>query len=181
MDYETYSQYAESQLTNISNDPANPMRVYGETNLHIIQRLKKKVLLTGDLVQALAQSRPMIFLVLTEGYCGDSAQNLAVIGKMQEMFPQKVEVKIILRDKHLDIADHCFHTRAIPTLICLEKETLKENFIWGNRPKPAQQIMDDLKAKKASQEEKSVAWHRWYAFDGTLTLQRELMELIRRS
>lgn len=178
LSYDTYSEYAEKLLTNISLDSKNIMQQHAKVNLNILRRLKQSVQLTVELKHALEKASPSIFLILTEGYCGDSAQTFPVFGRMQEMYPDKIEIRVVLRDAYLDIADIYFRTRAIPTLICLDRQTFKERFVWGNRPKPAQQIMDNLKAVGATPKEKSVALHRWYAKDKTLTLQKELMELL---
>jgi hypothetical protein len=179
LSYEAYATYAESLLHLISNDANNPMNGYARTNLQILRRLKRSVSLTYELQAAIKQSPDMIFLILTEGYCGDSAQTFPIFGRMLEKFPEKIEIKVVLRDEQPDIASDYFRTKAIPMLICIDKQTLTEKFTWGNRPAPAQQIMDDLKIKRATQKEKAVALHRWYARDKTITLQKELTELLK--
>jgi hypothetical protein len=180
LSYEAYARYSENLLHLISNDANNPMNGYARTNLQILQRLKRSVSLADELQAAIRQSPGMIFVILTEGYCGDSAQTFPIFGRMQEKFPEKIDIKVVLRDEHPEIAKTFFRTRAIPMLICLDKQTLTEKFIWGSRPAPAQQMMDSLKIKGATQAEKSVALHRWYAQDKTITLQKELTELLKR-
>ena len=176
--YETYHSYAEKLLIKISGDSTNPMRHFATENLAIMHRVTKSVQLIEPLQKAIQKSEPLVLLILTEGYCGDSAETFPVFAKMQEMFPDKVEVKVILRDEHLDVADYYFKTRAIPTVIGLDKQTLNEKFVWGNRPKPAQQVMDELKKKKVSIREKGKALHQWYQQDNTLTTQAEIFQLI---
>jgi len=178
LSYEAYNRYSENLLQTISNDTRNPMNRYARTNLHILNRLKKSVVLTDELQKAIQKSQSLIFLILTEGYCGDSAQTFPIFGKMQEKFPDKIDIKVVLRDENPDIADNLFQTRAIPILICLDKQTMTTKFTWGSRPAPAQLVMNELKANGATQKEKSVALHRWYAQDQTLTLQKELTELL---
>ncbi|MDP9042262.1 MAG: thioredoxin family protein [Bacteroidota bacterium] len=177
LSYPVYSEYAEALLTGISNDSTNPMRGYAAANLHIIQRLKKSVKITDELTRAISSMAPVMLVILTEGYCGDSAQTFPVFGKMQELFPDKIEIKVVLRDENLDTADKYFRTRAIPRLICLDRLTLTEKFNWGNRPMPAKKLMDDLKEKGRTMKEKSVQLHHWYAKDKTMTLQNELTQL----
>ncbi len=178
LSYEAYTSYSENLLEAISNDVDNPMKGYAGNNLHILRRLKKTVVLTEELQAAIQKLPGLIFVILTEGYCGDSAQTFPVFGMMQQKFRDKIEIKVVLRDEHPDIADNYFRTKAIPRLICLDKQTLTEKFTWGSRPAGAQQIMDELKGKDATQQEKSVALHRWYALDKTITLQKELTELL---
>lgn len=176
LSYQAYSEYAESLLTIISKDSANPMRGYAAANLHIVRRLKKSINITDELKQAISSSDPLILVILTEGYCGDSAQTFPVLGRMQELFPDKIEIRVVLRDENLDIADNYFRTRAIPRLIFLDRQSLAEKFNWGNRPVPAQKLMDELKEKGITMKEKSLQLHRWYAKDRTLTLQNELTQ-----
>ncbi len=38
-----------------------------------------------------------------------------------------MEVKVVLRDKHLTITDNYFGTKDIPTVICLSNTTLEKN------------------------------------------------------
>ena len=174
LSYNEYDRYAENLLTKISSDDSNSMQQYANVNLNTIQQLRKSVHLTKCLLDALSKTEPLILVILTEGYCGDSAQTLAVFEKMQELFPEKIEIKIILRDKNLVVADNYFETRAIPTIIGLSKTTLEKKFSWGNRPEPAQKLMTNLKIKSATPLEKSKALHKWYAQDDTQTLQREI-------
>ena len=178
LSYAAYSRYSEDLLETISRDTGNPMKEYARTNWRILQRLKRSVILTEELRRALSDSQEMIFVILTEGYCGDSAQTFPVFGLMQEKFPDKITIRVVLRDEQPELAALFFHTRAIPRLICLDKQSLKERFSWGNRPAPAQALMDALKTQRATPNEKAIALHEWYAHDKTMTLQQELTRLL---
>jgi len=178
LNYQQFSNYAENLLTKLSSDDTYSMQHNAKVDLHILQKVKKTAVISEELCHALQSAKPLILVILTEGYCGDSAQTFPVFAKMQEMFPDKIEIKVILRDEHLDIADMQFESRAIPTVVGFDRETLTQKFVWGNRPKPAQKIMDELKAKNATQDEKGIALHKWYAADKTNTLQNELIELL---
>lgn len=162
-------------------DQSESMVEYGKMNLQRMQRLEKTVELTEELKSALDNlQEEIIFLVLTEGWCGDAAQNVPVFYFMQQ-YSSKVELKLLLRDENMALIDQYLTngSRAIPKLICIEKETLKELFVWGPRPAPCQELAMQLKQRHATSKEKGEQVHLWYARDKTQTLQKEFVELLK--
>lgn len=162
--------------TNQSEDYLN----YAKLNLARMHRLNKTATLTNELKAVLQKVKSkFIFLVLTEGWCGDAAQNIPVL-HLIELENKNIELKLILRDDNLDLMDRYLTNggRSIPKLICLEKESLKELFNWGPRPEAVQQTVLELKEKNVSLMEKAEIVHKWYAVDKTLSLQKELNDLI---
>lgn len=90
------------------------------------------------------------WLILTEGWCGDAAQNLPVINKLAAE-NENIVVKIILRDEHLELMD-LFLTnngRSIPKVLVLDQEN-KVQHTWGPRPTLANRIMSEYKEKNGS-------------------------------
>ncbi|MBL7912460.1 MAG: thioredoxin family protein [Bacteroidia bacterium] len=153
---------------------------YAKLNLARIHRLNKTATLTEELKEVLKKVKlPFIFLVLTEGWCGDAAQNIPTLHLIEEEC-KKIELKLILRDENLELMDRYLTNggRSIPKLICLEKESLKEVFTWGPRPEAVQQTVLELKEKQVSLMEKAEIVHKWYSLDKTFSLQKELKELI---
>ena len=66
---------------------------------------------------------PLRFLVLTEDYCGDSAQFIPPVAKLAEEL-DSVELRILLRNEHRDLADaypRWDGYRAIPVFILLDQ------------------------------------------------------------
>ncbi len=153
---------------------------YAKLNLARMHRLNKTGTLSTDLKEALKQIKDdFIFLVLTEGWCGDAAQNLPTMHLIEQEC-MNIELKLLFRDENLELMDQYLTngTRSIPKLICLEKNTLKEVFNWGPRPAAVQHIMLELKEKGADKKEKAEKIHSWYAEDKTLSLQNEMKTLI---
>lgn len=153
---------------------------YAKLNLARMHRLNKTATLTNELKEVLQKVKfPFIFLVLTEGWCGDAAQNIPTMHLIEEAC-KKVELKLIFRDENLELMDRYLTGggRSIPKLICLDKVSLKEIFTWGPRPEAVQHIMLDLKERKAPPTEKAEIIHKWYAEDKTLSLQKELKDLV---
>lgn len=162
--------------TNQSEDYLN----YAKLNLARIHRLNKTATLTSELKTALQKvNSEFIFLVLTEGWCGDAAQNIPTLHLIEQEC-KNIELKLIFRDENLEVMDRYLTNggRSIPKLICFDKVSLKEIFTWGPRPEAVQQTVLELKEKNATLMEKAEIVHKWYAADKTLSLQRELKELV---
>lgn len=156
---------------------------YTKMNVHRMRRIDKTITLNDELKARLkAVKGSWIWLVLTEGWCGDAAQNVPALHAMAEAAPN-IDFKLILRDEHPDIMDeHLTNgvSRSIPVLICLDAETLDEIGSWGPRPEPVQEMV--MKNKETGEKEfKELAedLHRWYAKDKTRTIQQEFMQKLR--
>lgn len=150
---------------------------YAKINQQRMKRLEKTTKLSDEVLAAAQQlERKVVWLVLSEGWCGDGAQSLPVINKIAEASPN-IELRLLLRDENLEIMDaHLTNGgRSIPKLIALDAETLEELGTWGPRPAEAQQIVLEYKEKGISHSE---PLHKWYALDKTKAIQREMAELI---
>jgi len=109
---------------------------YTKLNIHRMGRLEKTVSIADDLASLLvAYKKPLVWLVLTEAWCGDVAQNLPVLNKMAELSPL-IELKILLRDENSEIMNNYLTNggTAIPKLICFQKDNGKEMGTWGPDP-----------------------------------------------
>src|SRR5699024_4699032 len=108
MDYEAYREMiddllAEGKTTGDNHD--DEMIEYTRMNVQRMKRLDKQVELTDDLKDVLQENdRELIWLVLTEAWCGDAAQNIPVLAKMAQE-SDKITLKLVLRDEHPDIMD----------------------------------------------------------------------------
>jgi len=153
---------------------------YTKLNLSRMKRLAKTASLSDALIEKINQvKRKTYFLVISEAWCGDAAQNVPLIAKATE-FSSNIELKIILRDENLDIMD-AFLTnggRSIPKVIAIDAESLEVIGKWGPRPQAAQKLMLELKAKNAPYTEISERLQRWYIEDKTNSFQADFLELI---
>ena len=182
----TYAQYikliddllADGKTTGPKQSEA--MFGYSKLNRHRMRRLEKTIVL-GDAVINAAQSavRGQIWLIITEGWCGDAAQNIPVIEKIAAE-NDKIETRYILRDENLDLMDQYLTNgaRAIPKLIVLDAETLEVLDTWGSRPQPAQKLFDDMKKDGVEKAEILETIQHWYNDDHSRTLQAEFVYLI---
>ena len=164
----------------------NQMLHYTEFNLQRMNELDKTIQLTHDTLKRLKLiDKPTIWLVITEGWCGDAGQIVPVVEKMAQQNPNIIH-RLIFRDEHLNIID-AFLTdegRSIPKLIVLNVDgTVLTS--WGPRPQSLQTIIQEEKAKmrEMSKEERKAYFevlktmvHTWYEKDKTQSIQKELLD-----
>ncbi len=164
-------------------DQSEEMVAYTKLNLARTVRNEKTVKLLPELREALAQAGPMNWLVLTEPWCGDSSQVMPVLAMMAGDAPN-INLSILLRDEHLDLMDRYLTLggRSIPKLIAFDPKGT-ELFTWGPRPQQAQDIVWDNKKLPAGQqlekEELYAKVHAWYAKDRGVSIQNEVLALLR--
>lgn len=184
----SYSEYREmidnllEQGKTTGENHSEAMLHYTKMNVHRMRRHDKRTELKDEVIEKLQQvDRELIWLVLTEAWCGDAAQSIPIINKMAEQ-TDKIELKLILRDQNLDVMDQFLFngkSRSIPKLVCLDAETLEVVGDWGPRPKQAQELYDDLR-NNTDMEYQEVAehLHKWYAEDKGEEIQKEFITLL---
>lgn len=148
---------------------------YGKLNRQRMRRLEKTIKLSES-VKAKAQenNRKMIWLIITEGWCGDAAQNIPVIEKIAAE-SSNVETRYVLRDENLDLMDKylTYNARSIPKLIALDAETLQELGTWGPRPKAAMDLFFEMKKHELEKPLMMENMQRWYIADKNQSIQTE--------
>ena len=156
---------------------------YSLLNDKRMKRLDKTIKLTETTQLEIAKvTQPQTWLVITEGWCGDAAQNLPVIDKMASL-NSNIELKLVLRDENLALMD-LFLTnggRSIPKLIILDKDVNVMN-TWGPRPKVATKMVADYKAEHGALD---AAFKQdlqvWYNKDKGQSTQNDFVEMIQKS
>ena len=152
---------------------------YGRLNLARMRRIKKTVELDeGESSQLAALDIDWIWLVITEGWCGDAAQNIPVIEKLAKMNPG-IETRYILRDENPDLMDRFLTNgaRSIPKLISIDRKSGKILGTWGPRPKAAQDRFIELRSQGIEKSAITEEIQRWYLADRGRSLQREIAQL----
>lgn len=153
---------------------------YLPLNLVRTTRIEKTYTPAGALqAAARAIQAPQLWMVLTEPWCGDSAQNLPYIFKIAAC-SAAIDTRILLRDLNLDIMDAYLTdgTRGIPKLVAFDLQG-RELFRWGPRPGPAAELFRQLKGAGTPVEELREKLHRWYARNRGRALENEFAELLR--
>ncbi len=153
---------------------------YGRLNRQRMRRLEKTVEITDSLTQkARNNSRKQIWLTITEGWCGDAAQNIPIIEKIAAESPN-IETRYILRDENLELMDAYLtnNARSIPKLIALDAKTLEELGTWGPRPQQAMDYFLEMREAGFEKSEMMEKLQRWYNADKNRAVLGEFEELL---
>jgi hypothetical protein len=182
--YDAYTQLIDNLIgqdrtTNEDNRPE--MLEYTKLNIQRSTRWNKRAEISEELTTKLHEfPQKMIWLVITEGWCGDASQSLPFLNKMAEL-SENIDLKLILRDQYPDVMD-AFLTngsRSIPKLIALNTESLDVIGTWGPRPVEAQKTYMNERANPDIDNSKATEnLHLWYARNKGKAIQNEFMELL---
>jgi thioredoxin family protein len=148
-----------------------------------MNRLDKTLAVSEDNIQKLLSLRKKyIWLVLSEGWCGDAAQLLPVFNKMAAI-SKHIELKIALRDQNEKLMK-LFLTngaKSIPKIIILDKKTSEVLGSWGPRPIGAAQMIKSYKQQYGVIDETAkTELQLWYLHDKGRSTQNELVILMQR-
>lgn len=153
---------------------------YGKLNRRRMRRLGKTVELTAGVKTAAREvKRKMIWLIITEGWCGDAAQNIPVIEKIASE-SVNIETRYVLRDENPELIDQFLSegARSIPKLVSLDADTLEVIGSWGARPAAAQALFHELKRQGVAKPLIMENLQRWYNDDRSGSIQNEFAQLI---
>lgn len=171
---EDYRAYFQQQV----EEPGD-YQDYTKLNWQRSSRIERTYRVSPELsVRLNAIAEPQLWLIITEPWCGDSAQLLPGLVKIAACSDQ-ITLRILLRDQNLDIMDQYLTDggRAIPKLIAFDKQGI-ELFTWGPRPQKAQQLLLDRKAVGMEKEEIYKEMHKWYARDKLKAVEAEFLDIL---
>ena len=163
------------------NEQSDDLKHYSELNETRMNRLDKTIKITDENSLKLKNlNNEYIWLVISEGWCGDAAQLLPVINKMA-IDAGKIELRIVLRDENDELMK-LFLTnkkKSIPVVIVVDKETGSVLGKWGPRPKGATDLITDYKKEFGVIDEiVKTNLQLWYLHDKGISTQNELVNLM---
>jgi len=163
-------------------DHSEAMIEFTKMNIVRMNRWDRTAKLKDELIELLAQAPKQKWLVLSEGWCGDAAQNLPVLNKLAQATvsssgAENIDLQIILRDENLDIMDEYLTNggRSIPKLISISEDN-EVNFTWGPRPNKMQNLVMSVKKEGGDY---ATEVHKLYAKDRAASLQEEFISLLK--
>lgn len=165
--------------TTTKNSPQEWL-AYSTLNEKRMERLDKKIEVTATTKQTLSKiETKQTWVVISESWCGDAAQNLPVINKIAMQQPN-INLRIVLREQNPELMS-AFLTnggKAIPKLIALN-ESNNVLFTWGPRPSKATQMVVDYKEKHGKVDDQCKKdLQVWYNKDKGENLQQDILSLI---
>ena len=154
---------------------------YSSLNETRMNRLDKTIKITDENKQKLKDLKgEYIWLVISEGWCGDAAQLLPIVDKMATE-SGKIEVRIVLRDENEDFMKLFLtnKSKSIPIVVIINKETGSVIGKWGPRPKGALTLIENYKKEFGVIDETvKTDLQMWYLHDKGLSTQDEIIALM---
>lgn len=182
----TYLEYRElikqllSEGKSTGENQSKEIFNFSELNEKRMARLDKTIQLSNETIAKLeAIKTPQNWILLTEGWCGDAAQNVPILAKMAAV-NSNINLQIVLRDENLTLMDEFLTNggRAIPKLIISDKEN-KVIATWGPRPTEATQMVVDYKAKHGKvDDELKKNLQIWYNKNKGQNLQQDIISIL---
>jgi hypothetical protein len=153
---------------------------YSALNEKRMSRLEKTITISEDVITKLQNlDQHYIWLVISEGWCGDTAQILPILAKMEAGSNKKVDLRIVLRDENNELMSQYLTKggRAIPKVIVICKEAGIVRSHWGPRPKGAIELITNYKKEFGIIDDKiKTDLQLWYLQDKGISIQNELVE-----
>ena len=152
---------------------------FTKLNLHRTGRISRTWRPSAALSELLAKLKnDQIWLVLTEPWCGDSAQCLPCLVTMAALQPA-ITLRLVLRDQNLDLMDRYLTDgkRSIPRLVAFATDG-RELFRWGPRPAAAQAVFTAAKDEGLAKPDILQRLHLFYGRDRGAALDAEFVTLL---
>ena len=163
------------------NEQSDDLTNYSTLNETRMNRLDKTMKITDENTLKLKSlKKEYIWLVISEGWCGDAAQLLPVVNKMV-LESGKIDLRIVLRDENEDLMNLFLtnKSKSIPIVIIVDKQTGELMGHWGPRPKAAITLIQDYKKKFGVVDETAKTnLQLWYLHDKGLSTQKEIIDLM---
>lgn len=185
--YSEYRQYVSKLILegkSTGHNQTEDLLNYSKLNETRMNRLEKTLKVPQELTEKLNNlPKDYIWLTISEGWCGDAAQIVPVLHKMEEA-SSKIDLRLVLRDDNDDLMQ-LFLTngsKSVPKVVVLEKDTKEVIASWGPRPEPARKLIADYKAKHGVVDEPvKIELQKWYLHDKGLTTMEEFVKLLQNS
>ncbi len=148
-------------------------------NLQRSLRVEKTYKLPEALKAAVRQIQtPQLWMVITEDWCGDSAQVLPQIVKIADE-NDSITLRIVPRDSNLDIMEQYLTDgkMGVPKIVAFDEDG-NELFTWGPRPKEAAELFAEAATQGIPKTEIYPKLHLWYGRDRGKAVDREFLEII---
>ncbi|HSD06579.1 thioredoxin family protein [Flavobacterium sp.] len=183
----SYAEYKEI-ITNLlaegkstGNEQSEDLLQYSTLNQSRLKRLDKTITVPEEIsVKLKTVTKEYIWLVISEGWCGDAAQILPIINKMAAE-SDKIDLKIVFRDTNDDLMQKYLTNggRAIPKLLVVDKNSGEVLADWGPRPKGASDLIKNYKLQfGVVDEEAKTQLQLWYLHDKGLSTQDEITAIM---
>lgn len=180
-DYATFLRMLDHLVRNgetSGENQSDELVKYTKLNASRVKRLTRTAMPSPSTV-ALVKSLPfdMEWVVISEAWCGDVAQNLPFINNLAEACPN-VRLRMVFRDENPEYMDRFLTNgaRSIPKWVIYRKDTDEILAVWGPQPAVLRKMVLDMKSGENPPSKEFIAEevHRWYHNDRNSELEKEI-------
>ncbi|CAM3500803.1 hypothetical protein FSS13T_10460 [Flavobacterium saliperosum S13] len=180
-DYRAKVSQLLSEGKSSGNEQSEDLLHYSQLNEVRMNRLDKTIVVPEDVKRSLANlNKKYIWLVLAEGWCGDAAQLLPIMHKLDEI-AAPIDLHIVFRDENDSLMQEFLTNggKAIPKLIILNADSHEVLAAWGPRPEGASRLIKEFKAKfGVVNEVAKTELQKWYLHDKGLSTMEEITKIM---
>ncbi|PID80795.1 thioredoxin family protein [bacterium DOLJORAL78_65_58] len=173
-----FTEQADKNDDGLTGEAAERLE-FTRLNRHRTERIRRTYEVSPNLARLVSRiTERQTWFVLTEPWCGDSAQNLPYIEAMAALNPL-IEVRLLLRDENLDVMDDFLTDgkRSIPLVVFFDARG-DEIRRWGPRPAKAQEVFDEAKAAGLEKPAILEKLHLFYGRDRGRALEDEFRHIL---
>lgn len=147
-------------------------------NMHRMKRINEAI----HQISPIELSSEIGVVILTEAWCGDSAQNIPWLEHFINASHPKMESFYFFRDEHPELMNQFLTngSRSIPKCIFFEKATGVVLGTWGPRPTEIKNWLAEFRAAnpEISKHDWEIELHKYYTRNKGAAIMSDLQELI---
>lgn len=186
LDYDSYRKLVDElvdQNKTTGNDQSELKIEYTKLNIQRMNRIDKTVHLSQNQIENIPNIEIDI-LFIGDAWCGDTAQILPIISKIEKASSGNIRMKIVSRDTSNELSEKHDNQGiiSIPKLLFINRSSNDVMAEWGSRPQPAIEILKKWKANldTMSKEDFEKELHLWYARDKGQHIIEEVLDVIKK-
>ena len=172
----SYSAYL-NEIKEIIQDNLDVLKKeFYPLNLKRMERIEKQNKDINTFEEESTSFQEQKLLVISEGWCGDAAQILPYVHLFAK--GNNIKLKIVYRDENPELMNQFLTNggKAIPVIIALNENGDYINH-FAPRPREAQELMLELKAKGIEKSEINLNLQKWYNENKGKGVVRDLRDM----
>jgi len=184
INYSHYSRLMQKLVANNSSTGAEVTEAninYTMLNERRMKRWDKKLEISDQQQNIISElDIKVIWLVITESWCGDAAHVIPVMNKVAEL-NSNIDLRIVLRDDNDELMNRFLTNggKSIPKLIMLDARSFEVISTYGPRPSAVTALVEDYKKEYGTlTSEFKEDLQRWYNKDKGKTAVADLIKLL---
>lgn len=181
-EYRTLTEDLVLKNSTSGNEKTEALAAYTVLNNRRMKRWDKTLKISeAEKNRILSFKGNVIWLVITESWCGDAAHVIPVLNKIAEL-SDNIDLKLVFRDDNEELMNHFLTNggKAIAKLIMIDKKSNEVLETFGPRPSEATKLVEDYKNEhgKLTPEFKE-RLQLWYNKDKGQNVILDILDLLK--